>query len=135
MCGGGRYDGLVEQLGGTATACVGWAMGIERLMLLLGEQSHQGQQPDVVVISQGQAAEALAVPVARQLRLIGQVVDVDLSGAGFGKQLKRAGKSGARWAVLIGDDEAASGQVQRKDLHSGESSTIALKTIADDWIS
>ena len=53
VCGGGRYDGLVEQLGGPATACVGWAMGLERLMLLLGEQSDQQQQPDVVVISQG----------------------------------------------------------------------------------
>ena len=131
VCGGGRYDGLVEQLGGTATACVGWAMGIERLMLLLGEQSHQGQQPDVVVISQGQAAEALAVPVARQLRLIGHSVDIDLSGAGFGKQLKRAGKSGARWAVLIGDDEAASGQLQLKDLHSGNSQTMLLSQVAE----
>ena len=131
VCGGGRYDGLVEQLGGTATACVGWAMGIERLMLLLSEQSHQGQQPDVVIISQGQAAEALAVPVARQLRLIGQAVDIDLSGAGFGKQLKRAGKSGARWAVLIGDDEAASGQLQLKDLHSGNSQTMLLSQVAE----
>ena len=103
-------------------------------MLLLTEQSdQQQQQPDVVVISQGNAAEALAVPVARQLRQIGQAVDVDLSGAGFGKQLKRAGKSGARWALLIGDDEATSGQLQRKDLQSGESSTIALQTVADDW--
>ena len=135
VCGGGRYDGLVEQLGGPATACVGWAMGLERLMLLLKEQSDQQQQPDVVVISQGQAAEALAVPVARQLRQIGQAVEVDLSGAGFGKQLKRAGKSGARWALLIGDDEAASGQLQRKDLQSGENSTIALQTITENWIS
>ena len=135
VCGGGRYDGLVEQLGGPATACVGWAMGLERLMMLLKEQSDQQQQPDVVVISQGKGAEELAVPVARQLRQIGQAVDVDLSGAGFGKQLKRAGKSGARWALLIGDDEAASGQLQRKDLQSGESSTIALPTISEDWVS
>ena len=103
-------------------------------MLLLNEQSdQQQQQPDVVVISQGKAAEALAVQVARQLRQIGQAVEVDLSGAGFGKQLKRAGKSGARWALLIGDDEAASGQLQCKDLQSGESSTIALKSMAENW--
>ena len=110
-------------------------MGLERLMLLLKEQSDQQQQPDVVVISQGADAEALAVPVARQLRQIGHVVEVDLSGAGFGKQLKRAGKSGARWAVLIGDEEASSGQLQRKDLHSGDSSTVALQTITENWIS
>ena len=135
VCGGGRYDGLVDQLGGPAAACVGWAMGLERLMLLLGDESLQSQPPDVVVISQGNAAEALAVPVARQLRQLGHAVDVDLSGAGFGKQLKRAGKSGARWAVLIGDEEASSGQLQRKDLNSGESSTIALQSLAENWIS
>ena len=89
----------------------------------------------MVVISQGNAAEALAVTVARQLRQIGQAVDVDLSGAGFGKQLKRAGKSGARWALLIGDEEASSGQLQRKDLHSGDSSTIPLQSLAENWIS
>ena len=135
VCGGGRYDGLVEQLGGPGTACVGWAMGLERLMLLLGGESQQSQSPDVVVISQGADAEALAVPVARQLRQLGHAVEVDLSGAGFGKQLKRAGKSGARWAVLIGDEEASSGQLQRKDLHSGDSSTIALQSLAENWIS
>ena len=136
VCGGGRYDGLVEQLGGPSTACVGWAMGLERLMLLLTEQSdQQQQQPDVVVISQGKAAEALAVPVARQLRQIGQAVEVDLSGAGFGKQLKRAGKSGARWALLIGEEEANTGQLQRKDLQSGESSSIDLQTIVEKWSS
>ena len=110
-------------------------MGLERLMLLLGDESQQSQQPDVVVISQGNTAEALAVPVARQLRQIGQAVDVDLSGASFGKQLKRAGKSGARWAVLIGDEEASSGQLQRKDLRSGDSSTIPLQSLAENWIS
>ena len=108
---------------------------LERLMLLLGGESQQSQSPDVVVISQGADAEALAVPVARQLRQLGHAVEVDLSGAGFGKQLKRAGKSGARWAVLIGDEEASSGQLQRKDLNSGESSTIALQSLAENWIS
>ena len=130
VCGGGRYDGLVEQLGGPATACVGWAMGLERLMLLLADQSQQAQQPDLVVISQGSAAEALAVPAARHLRQSGLAVELDLSGAGFGKQLKRAGKSGARWALLIGDEEATSGQLQLKDLHSGDNQTMDLHQVA-----
>ena len=134
VCGGGRYDGLVEQLGGSATACVGWAMGLERLMLLLGDETNFSSSPDVVVISQGEAAKALAVPVARQLRQLNQAVEVDLSGAGFGKQLKRAGKSGARWAVLIGDAEAASGELQLKDLSSGDTRSISMELLAKEWL-
>ena len=133
VCGGGRYDGLVEQLGGAATACVGWAMGLERLMLLLGDETNFSSSPDVVVISQGEAAKALAVPVARQLRQLNHAVEVDLSGAGFGKQLKRAGKSSARWAVLIGDAEAASGELQLKDLSSGDTRTITMELLAKEW--
>ena len=133
VCGGGRYDGLVEQLGGAATACVGWAMGLERLMLLLGDETNFSSSPDVVVISQGEAAKALAVPVARQLRQLNHAVEVDLSGAGFGKQLKRAGKSSARWAVLIGDAEAASGELQLKDLSSGDTRTITMERLAKEW--
>ena len=133
VCGGGRYDGLVEQLGGSATACVGWAMGLERLMLLLGDETNFSSSPDVVVISQGEAAKALAVPVARQLRQLNHAVEVDLSGAGFGKQLKRAGKSSARRAVLIGDAEAASGELQLKDLSSGDTRTIPMERLAKEW--
>ena len=133
VCGGGRYDGLVEQLGGSATACVGWAMGLERLMLLLGDETNFSSSPDVVVISQGEDAKALAVPVARQLRQLNHAVEVDLSGAGFGKQLKRAGKSSARWAVLIGDAEAASGELQLKDLSSGDTRTITMELLAKEW--
>ena len=133
VCGGGRYDGLVEQLGGAPTACVGWAMGLERLMLLLGQENKPTSSPDVVVVSQGDRAEALAVPVARQLRQLGQAVEIDLSGSGFGKQLKRAGKSGARWAVLIGEEEATSGQLQLKDLSCSESRSIALGQLAEEW--
>ena len=133
VCGGGRYDGLVEQRGGAPTACVGWAMGLERLMLLLGQENKPTSSPDVVVVSQGDRAEALAVPVARQLRQLGQAVEIDLSGSGFGKQLKRAGKSGARWAVLIGEEEATSGQLQLKDLSSSESRSIALGQLAEEW--
>ena len=133
VCGGGRYDGLVEQLGGPATGCVGWAMGLERLMLLLGEGIGLSNTPNVVVVSQGETAEALAVPVARRLRKMNQSVELDLSGSGFGKQLKRAGKSGARWAVLIGEEEAERGVLQLKDLQNGESQALNLASLEQDW--
>jgi histidyl-tRNA synthetase len=118
VCGGGRYDGLVGQLGGPATAAVGWALGMERLVLLL-EQS--GSAPaaaslDLYVVSRGEAAERRALAVTRATRQAGLAVELDLSGAAFGKQFKRADRSGARWAAVIGDSEAAEGVVVLKDL-------------------
>lgn len=122
VCGGGRYDGLVGQLGGPSTAAVGWALGMERLVLLL-EQSAAAPAavgPDLYVVSRGEAAERRALVLARQLRQAGLAVELDLSGAAFGKQFKRADRSGARWAAVIGDSEAAEGVVVLKDLRGEE---------------
>ena len=118
VCGGGRYDGLVQQLGGSATPAVGWAMGLERLVLLLSQRDQQPAAPelDLYVISRGELAEAMALPLARQCRLAGLVVELDASGSAFGKQFKRADRSGARWAAVIGEAEAAAGVVRLKDL-------------------
>ena len=118
VCGGGRYDGLVEQLGGPPTAAVGWAIGLERLVLLLsqGEAAVAGPAPDLYVISRGEAAEGQALVLTRQGRQAGLVVERDASGGAFGKQFKRADRSGAPWAAVIGDTEAAEGVVLLKDL-------------------
>lgn len=118
VCGGGRYDGLVQQLGGPATPAVGWAMGLERLVLLLGQRDQQptAPVPDLYVISRGEQAAAMALPLARRCRLAGLAVELDASGAAFGKQFKRADRSGARWAAVIGEAEAAAGVVRLKDL-------------------
>jgi histidyl-tRNA synthetase len=119
VCGGGRYDGLVEQLGGPPTAAVGWAIGLERLVLLLwqGEAMVEAPAPDLYVISRGEAAEGQALVLTRQGRQAGLVVERDASGGAFGKQFKRADRSGAPWAAVIGDDEAAAGMAKLKDLH------------------
>ncbi len=118
VCGGGRYDGLVEQLGGPPTAAVGWAIGLERLVLLLsqGEAAVAGPAPDLYVISRGEAAERLALVLSRQGRQAGLVVERDASGAAFGKQFKRADRSGAAWAAVVGDREAAEAVALLKDL-------------------
>jgi histidyl-tRNA synthetase len=117
VCGGGRYDGLVEQLGGPATAAVGWALGMERLVILLEQlQRDADPVPDLYVVSRGERAEPLALQLARQLRLAGRHVDLDLSRSAFGKQFKRADRTGARWALVIGDSEAEAGVVILKDL-------------------
>lgn len=117
VCGGGRYDGLVEQLGGPATAAVGWALGMERLVILLEQlQRDSDPVPDLYVVSRGERAEPLALQLARQLRLAGRHVELDLSRSAFGKQFKRADRTGARWALVIGDSEAEAGLAILKDL-------------------
>jgi histidyl-tRNA synthetase len=125
VCGGGRYDGLVEQLGGPPTAAIGWALGMERLAILLAQAgAAPAAAPELYVVSRGEQAEPLALQLARQLRQAGHAVDLDLTGAAFGKQFKRADRTGARWAVVIGDSEAEAGVVLLKDLRgaSGEAS-------------
>ncbi|MEN9201592.1 MAG: histidine--tRNA ligase [Thermostichus sp. DG_1_6_bins_120] len=126
VCGGGRYDGLIEELGGPPTPAIGWAMGMERLVLLL--QKKQGGVPpasvQVYVISRGAKAEAQSLQIAQSLRQAGFSTELDLSGSAFGKQFKRASRSGAIWAVTLGDAEAISGEVQLKHLPTGKQQTL-----------
>jgi histidyl-tRNA synthetase len=121
VCGGGRYDGLVAELGGPDTPAVGWAMGLERLILLMQQQSQETKaSADVYVVSRGREAEDLALAIAQQLRQAQMTVVLDLSRAKFNKQFKRADRSGAIWAVILGDDEATKGKVQVKHLQTGD---------------
>ncbi|NBR45470.1 MAG: histidine--tRNA ligase, partial [Synechococcaceae bacterium WB5_2B_268] len=125
VCGGGRYNGLVEQLGGPSTPCIGWAMGLERLVLLLKAVDEQSEAaPLVYVVSQGAKAESMALFAARELRQAGHIVELDQSGAGFSKQLKRAVKSGSLYALIIGETEAQSGQFQLKNLNTNTSRLV-----------
>jgi histidyl-tRNA synthetase len=119
VCGGGRYDGLVAQLGGPATPAVGWALGMERLVLLLSQATAvepAARVPDLYVISRGELAEAQALVLTRLARQAGLAAERDASGSAFGKQFKRADRSGAPWAAVIGDSEAADGMALLKDL-------------------
>ncbi len=130
VCGGGRYDGLVGQLGGPATPAVGWALGMERLVLLAQAASDpaafQAALPDLYVISRGSEAEALALPLARRARALGLAVELDLTAAAFGKQFKRADRCGARWAAVIGEAEASEGVVVLKDLRDPQGVDLRL---------
>ncbi|MFZ9267059.1 MAG: histidine--tRNA ligase [Vulcanococcus sp.] len=126
VCGGGRYDGLVEQLGGPATPAIGWALGMERLVMLLGQED-ASPPPDLYLVSRGEAAESAALVLARSLRLAGLRVERDPSGAAFGKQFKRADRSGAPWAAVIGDGEVERGVVRLKPLREeGEELELPL---------
>lgn len=126
VCGGGRYDGLIQELGSSPTPAVGWAIGLERLIILL-QQLSEPPRPvlDFYVISKGEAAEAQALVLAQSLRQQEFAVEIDLSGSAFGKQFKRADRSGAVACLVLGDAEAESKTVNLKWLKSGEQQAIA----------
>ncbi|MEM1427507.1 MAG: histidine--tRNA ligase, partial [Cyanobacteria bacterium P01_H01_bin.130] len=131
VCGGGRYDGLVSELGGPETSAVGWAMGMERLILLL-QQLQPLPEPsvDFYVVSRGDRAEMQALGVAQTLRQAGYSVEVDLSGSAFGKQFKRGDRAGAKACAILGDSEADNNTVQIKWLKSGEQAEVAQDQLA-----
>ena len=120
VCGGGRYDGLVQQLGGPATPAIGWALGMERLVLLLSQAECPAAALDLYVVSRGEAAATAALALARLCRQAGLAVERDASGSAFAKQFKRADRSGARWAAVIGEQEAADGLVGLQDLRASD---------------
>jgi len=126
VCAGGRYDGLVKELGGSETPAVGWAIGLERLVILMQQlQPSTAPTLDFYVVSRGDRAEAQALKVAQTLRQLGFSAELDLSGSAFSKQFKRADRKGAVACLILGDAEAESLTVQLKWLASGEQRAIA----------
>ncbi|MGC6389614.1 histidine--tRNA ligase [Ewingella sp. S1.OA.A_B6] len=135
VCAGGRYDGLVEQLGGRATPAVGFAMGLERLVLLVQAVNPDFKAPatvDAYVISSGVGTQGVAMQLAESLRdtLPELKVMTNYGGGNFKKQFARADKWGARVALVLGENEVAAGQVVIKDLQSGEQETLAQSSLA-----
>ena len=133
VCGGGRYDGLVEQLGGKPSPGVGFAMGLDRLSLMLAEKMESSKDADVYVVSQGNAARATALRLAESIRdqLSGKKVVVHCGDGKFKSQMKKADASGADLALVLGEDEVAAGTVSIKSLREGgEQSTISQETLA-----
>ncbi|MGB3296226.1 MAG: histidine--tRNA ligase [Phormidesmis sp.] len=133
VCGGGRYDGLVAQLGGPDTPAIGFGMGLERLIILLEKMERYSTTPelDVYLISRGEKAEFQSVALADQLRKHGYSVEVDLSSSAFGKQFKRADRSGAVLGLVLGEAEAEAGKVQLKWLASGEQDELGQSELID----
>lgn len=119
---GGRYDGLIEMMGGPPTAGVGWAAGVERLAMLLAETPALARPVAILPVDETTSLEALVL--AEELRAAGFAVEHGFRGK-VGQRLKRASRANARYAVLIGPDELAAGQVQLRDLDRGEQNAIA----------
>ncbi len=127
--GGGRYDGLVEMLGGAPTPGVGFAIGLDRALLVLEERGVKADEPDVVCLVSMDATRAAATALARELRRE-FVVECDVEARGFGAQMKAAGKSGARFLVLMGEEEWKRGEVALKDSKTGTQETLAREALA-----
>jgi len=135
VCGGGRYDGLVEQLGGRATPAVGFAMGLERLVLLVQAVNPEFEPTrivDVYVIASGQGVQSAAMQLAEKLRDADPALKLmtNFGGGNFKKQFARADKWGARIALVLGEDEVKTGQVVIKDLRTGDQQTLAQSDAA-----
>ncbi|MBD2858287.1 histidine--tRNA ligase [Spongiibacter sp. KMU-158] len=137
VCAGGRYDGLVEQLGGKPTPAVGFAMGVERLCLLMEALSVAPETPalaDVYMVAIGDAAELAALTLAEKLRdQLSVNVLLNCGGGSFKSQFKKADKSGAAVALVLAEDELASGKVAVKALRDADKAqqTIMLDEVAD----
>lgn len=125
---GGRYDGLIEAMGGPATPGVGWASGVERLVMLLNEDI-PAPRP-VVVVPVGEAAQATALRVTQDLRRAGVVVELGYSG-NLKKRLQRANRMNARAAVMLGEEELAAGGATLRDLDSGEQELVSLESLTE----
>ena len=127
VLGGGRYDGLIAELGGPPTAGIGWAGGIERLMMLCNEPAAEPRP--VVIAPLGPVAEAKALGIARGLRKQGIAVEQEYRG-NLKRRMQRANKLNARAAIILGDDELAKGVAQLKDLDSGNQREVPLDGLA-----
>ena len=125
---GGRYDGLIEALGGPHTPAVGWAAGIERLGMMI--DAPKPEAATVAVVPLGEKAEAAAQGIVAGLRREGVAADMAYRG-NMKKRLSRANASGAKYALILGDNELESGEVQLKDLTTGEQRAVSLDLIGD----
>jgi histidyl-tRNA synthetase len=124
---GGRYDGLVELMGGPQMPGVGWAAGIERLAMLIAEPA-KPERP-IAIVPIGEQAEWVALTIAEQLRSAGFVVDLGYSG-NLPRRMRRADRIGARAAVIFGTDELAAGTLTLRDFDSGEQRTVSRDELA-----
>ncbi|MDX1656885.1 MAG: histidine--tRNA ligase, partial [Candidatus Competibacteraceae bacterium] len=138
VCAGGRYDGLVEQLGGRPTPGVGFAMGLERLVALLAESGYRGANlaPHAYLVMVGEAAEVRGLALAEQLRqqLEGLRLLVNGGGGSFKSQFKKADRSGARYALILADSELAAGTVAVKPLREDGQQQILDQDQLSRWL-
>ena len=138
VCGGGRYDGLIEELGGQHTPSLGFGMGLERIQLVMEAQGCAFPEPnklDLFIVAMGEKAELKAVEIAKDMRSEGFSVQYDLNSRSLRAQMKYADKTGTKYLVVIGEDEVNSGIAKLKDMQTGESTEVSLTTFVNAYYS
>ncbi len=138
VCGGGRYDGLISQMGGPAVPSLGFGMGIERLMLVLKNQGVKLPEPkktDLYIAALGEKALLKATALCSALRQDGFRVETDICSRGLKAQMKFAGKTGAAFSMVLGDNEIESGEAELKNMASGEIAKVKLAKLQDELLS
>mgnify|MGYP005904772219 FL=1 len=129
VCGGGRYDGLIEELGGKHLPSLGFAMGIERLLMLMDKQGIEIPEPstcDLYVAVMGEKASLKSFEIIKAVRSCGLIAETDVVGRGLRAQMKYADKIGAKFSMVLGDNEIEQGKAVIKNMSSGEQTEIVL---------
>ena len=134
VAGGGRYDGLIEEMGGSPTPAVGFATGLERLLLALESQNllpEKNRSVDAYVVALGEAAQSEGFKLLNNLRKAGLSAAMDFAGRSMKAQMKQANKLGARYALILGDDEIAEGVVMLRSMSDSQQEKVALAEVIE----
>ena len=135
VAGGGRYDGLIEEIGGKPTPAVGFATGLESVLLALEKQNllpAANEATDVFVVALGDAAQAPAFKLLRDCRRAGLTANMDYAGRSMKAQMKQANKHHARYALILGEDEVQNGTVQLKNMEKSEQRSVAVEKVVEE---
>ncbi|HYB40704.1 MAG TPA: His/Gly/Thr/Pro-type tRNA ligase C-terminal domain-containing protein, partial [Candidatus Methylomirabilis sp.] len=131
VAGGGRYDGLIERLGGPRDPGIGFAIGMERVVLLLGDETGAAT-PLALLIPMGEVALHRLLPLAREARQNGVRIEVGFGNRKLPRELERANRLGVPWAAIVGDDELASEEAVLREMKSGEQRRVPLARLAEE---
>ena len=137
VCGGGRYDGLIEELGGPHTPSLGFAMGTGRLLMLLAAQGIELPSPtscEIYIAPMGEAASLEAMRIVSDMRASGISAQTDVAGRSLKAQMKYADKIGARYTMVLGDNEIEQGKANIKNMDSGDVTEVELEDLAEDFM-
>jgi histidyl-tRNA synthetase len=129
VCGGGRYDGLVESLGGPKLSGIGFGMGLTRIILAMREQGLAdigAKRPSLYIAALGEKAQIKALGIVERLRREGKVCECDTVGRSLKAQMKYANKLGAEYTLIIGDSEVEAGKAQLRNMQTGEQTEVEL---------
>lgn len=136
VCGGGRYDGLIGEMGGNPLPACGFGLGIERLLLLMDKKNAEFPEPkktDLYIASMGENANFKAAEIAKDLRSEGLCVQFDTVGRGFKAQMKYANKIGASYVLVLGDNELETGEIKLKNMADGKEREMNLNTFTENF--